>query len=117
MRIDDGKDGGMCAQALVQARMDANLKDSVAAIYDAMGIDLSTAIRMFFKRTLMVGGIPFETVVPATELKKKSFGALFEMARTQAAANRLTEDEVEDEIAACRRARRMRRTPSEKTSV
>ena len=107
----------MCAQALVQARMDANLKDSVAAIYDAMGIDLSTAIRMFFKRTLMVGGIPFETVVPATELKKKSFGTLFEMARTQAAANGLTEDEVEDEIAACRRARRMRRTPSEKTSV
>ena len=52
-----------------------------------------------------------------TELKKKSFGALFEMARTQAAANGLTEDEVEDEIAACRRARRMRRTPSEKTSV
>ena len=107
----------MYAQALVQARMDANLKDSVAAIYDAMGIDLSTAIRMFFKRTLMVGGIPFETVVPATKLKKKSFGALFEMARTQAAANGLTEDEVEDEIAACRRARRMRRTPSEKTSV
>lgn len=33
----------MCAQALVQARMDANMKDSVAAIYDVMGIDLSHA--------------------------------------------------------------------------
>ena len=40
MRIDDGKDGGMCAQALVQVRMDANLKDSGAAIYEAMGSDL-----------------------------------------------------------------------------
>ena len=117
MQIDDRKDGRMYAQALVQARMDANLKDSVAAIYDAMGIDLSTAIRMFFKRTLMVGGIPFETVVPATELKKKSFGALFDMARAQAAANGLTEDEVEDEIAACRRERRMRRMPSEKAGA
>ena len=107
----------MYAQALVQARMDANLKDSVAAIYDAMGIDLSTAIRMFFKRTLMVGGIPFETVVPATELKKKSFGVLFDMARAQAAANGMAEDEVEGEIAACRRERRMRRMSSEKTGA
>lgn len=106
----------MCAQALVQARMDANLKDSVAAIYDAMGIDLSTAIRMFFKRTLMVGGIPFEMVVPATELKKKSFGTLFDMARAQAAAAGLTEDAVEDEIAACRRERRMRRMASQKAA-
>ena len=47
----------MNSQALVQARMDSRLKDSVAAIYDALGIDLSTAIRMFFKRTLMVGGV------------------------------------------------------------
>ena len=65
----------------------------------------------------VVGGIPFETVVPATELKKKSFGALFDMARAQAAANGLTEDEVDDEIAACRRERRKRRLPSEKAGI
>jgi len=107
----------MYAQALVQARMDSNLKDSVAAIYDAMGIDLSTAIRMFFKRTLMVGGIPFETVLPAAELKKKSFEALFDMARAQAAANGLTEDDIEAEIADCRRARKARQMSKEKTAV
>ncbi len=98
----------MYAQALVQARMDAKLKDSVAAIYDAMGIDLSTAIRMFFKRTLMVGGIPFETVLPAAELRRKPFDALFDMARAQAAASGLTEEDVEAEITACRRARKSR---------
>jgi len=107
----------MYAQALVQARMDANLKDSVAAIYDAMGIDLSTAIRMFFKRTLMVGGLPFETVLPAAELKKKSFEALFDMARAQAAANGLTEDDIEAEIADCRRERKARRMSKGKTAV
>jgi len=115
IRRDDRKDGCMYAQALVQARMDSNLKDSVAAIYDAMGIDLSTAIRMFFKRTLMVGGLPFETVLPAAELKKKSFEALFDMARAQAAANGLTEDDIEAEIADCRRARKARRISKEKT--
>ena len=96
----------MYAQSLVQARMDTRLKDSVAAIYDALGIDLSTAIRMFFKRTLMVGGVPFETVLPTEELKNKSFNTIFTIARAQAAASTLTEDDIEAEISACRRERK-----------
>jgi len=99
----------MYAQALVQARMDAGLKDSVAAIYEALGMDLSTAIRMFFKRSLMVGGIPFETVLPAEALKRKSFDSLFTMARAQAADSELTEADIEAEIAASRRERRARK--------
>ena len=104
----------MHAQALVQARMDAQLKDSVASIYDALGIDLSTAIRMFFKRTLMVGGVPFETVLPSEGFKSKSFDTIFTMARAQAAASGLTEDDVEAEIAASRRERRARKLSTAK---
>ena len=96
----------MYTQALVQARMDARLKESVAAIYDALGIDLSTAIRMFFKRTLMAGGVPFETVLPAEELKNKSFNTIFAIARAQAAASGMNEDDIEAEIAASRLERR-----------
>ena len=47
-------------QALIQVRVDRGLKEQTAAIYDAIGIDLPTAIRMFFKRTVMVGGLPFD---------------------------------------------------------
>ena len=46
------------ANALVQVRIDEELKDRATAIYDALGIDLSTAIRMFLKRSVMVNGIP-----------------------------------------------------------
>ena len=99
----------MYGQALVQARMDSQLKDSVAAIYDALGIDLSTAIRMFFKKTLMVGGIPFEMVLPAADLKRKSFNDLFEAAREQASSSGMTEKDVAEEIAAYRRERRQSR--------
>ena len=99
----------MYGQALVQARMDSQLKDSVAAIYDALGIDLSTAIRMFFKKTLMVGGIPFEMVLPAADLKRKSFNDLFEAARAQARSSEMTEKDVAEEIAAYRRERRQSR--------
>lgn len=47
-------------QALLQVRVDRGLKEQTSAIFDAIGIDLPTAIRMFLKRTVMVGGLPFE---------------------------------------------------------
>ena len=48
------------SQALIQVRVDRGLEEQTAAIYDAIGIDLPTALGMFFKRTVMVGGLPFD---------------------------------------------------------
>ncbi len=45
--------------ALIQVRIDEQLKDDVVALYEGMGIDISTAIRIFFKKSLADGGIPF----------------------------------------------------------
>ena len=47
------------ANTLVQIRVDDKLKDDVSAIYDQLGLDLSTAVRIFFKRTVAEQGIPF----------------------------------------------------------
>lgn len=47
------------ANTLVQIRIDEKLKDEVSAIYDQLGLDLSTAVRIFFKRTVAEQGIPF----------------------------------------------------------
>ncbi len=47
------------ASALVQIRVDDKLKSEVSAIYDRLGLDLSTAVRIFFKRTVVEQGIPF----------------------------------------------------------
>ena len=49
----------MQAQALVQIRIDRPLKEEVAEIFSSIGIDMSTAIRMFFLRCRKVKGIPF----------------------------------------------------------
>lgn len=35
------------ANSLVQIRVDNKLKDEVTAIYDQLGLDLSTAVRIF----------------------------------------------------------------------
>ena len=50
----------MAEQTLVQARVDKELKQEVTEIYEALGMDIPPAIRMFFVRSKMVRGIPFD---------------------------------------------------------
>ena len=45
--------------SLIQIRVEDNLKKKAAQIYSDLGIDISTAVRMFLKRTVMENGIPF----------------------------------------------------------
>ncbi|QTQ11680.1 type II toxin-antitoxin system RelB/DinJ family antitoxin [Treponema parvum] len=47
------------ASTLVQIRVDEKLKDDAAAVYEGLGLDLSTAVRIFFKRSVAENGIPF----------------------------------------------------------
>ena len=47
------------ASTLVQIRVDEKLKDDVSAVYENLGLDLSTAVRIFFKRSVAENGIPF----------------------------------------------------------
>ena len=55
--------------AVLQVRVDDDLKNQATAIYNGLGIDLSTAIRMFLKRTVLEKGIPFETKLDDVTLK------------------------------------------------
>ena len=49
----------MPAQSLIQIRVDRPLKDDVSALFSSLGIDMSTAVRMFFQRSRAERGIPF----------------------------------------------------------
>lgn len=44
----------------LQIRIDEDLKNQVFALYDSLGIDISTAVRMFLKKSIVVNGIPFD---------------------------------------------------------
>lgn len=50
----------MSNTALVQARMEPDLKDAVDGILAENGLDIPTAIRIYFAKILRVGGIPFD---------------------------------------------------------
>ena len=42
----------MAEQVLVQFSIDKNLREEVAEIYESLGMDLTTALRMFLIRTM-----------------------------------------------------------------
>ena len=95
----------MAEQALVQARVDKNLKQEVTEIYEALGLDLPTAIRMFLVRSKMVRGLPFETALPQeTVTRAEALRALDEMFAQAADVPEMTLDEINDEITAVRAA-------------
>ena len=48
--------------AIIQLRIDDDLKIQAVSVFEKLGIDLSSAIRMFLKRSVLVNGIPFSMV-------------------------------------------------------
>lgn len=50
----------MSNSALIQVRVEPELKTDVDSILSANGLDIPTAIRIFLTKVRRVGGIPFE---------------------------------------------------------
>ena len=45
---------------MLQVRVDDEIKNKASEIFTALGIDLSTAVRIFLIKCIAVGGLPFE---------------------------------------------------------
>lgn len=48
------------ATSIVQIRMDPTLRDEASETFEALGLDLPTAIRIFLKKSVAVHGLPFD---------------------------------------------------------
>ena len=93
------------ATSLVQVRIDEELKSQATAVYDALGIDLSTAVRIFLKRSVLVGGIPFNMTLPQKDYKAKRAAQILQEISDDAAINgnsEMTLEEINAEITATR---------------
>ena len=44
----------------VTIRTDKEIKDQVKSLYAALGMDLTTAVNVFFRQSLLRNGMPFE---------------------------------------------------------
>lgn len=100
----------MAEQTLVQARVDKELKQEVTEIYEALGMDIPTAIRMFFVRSKMVRGIPFDTTLPKDIVTRtEALNALDDMFRQAESVPEMTLEEINAEIADARADRKAAR--------
>ena len=97
----------MSEQVLVQFRADKALKNEVSHIFESLGLDLSTALRMFLVRSLFVKGLPFDVRLPNPPISRTEAWAAFQELREQAAdVPEMSLDEINAEIAAVRAERR-----------
>lgn len=97
----------MAEQVLIQFRADKALKQEVTEIYESLGMDLPTALRMFMSKSKMVKGVPFEVRLPENTITKAEAMRAFNDLRSQ--ASNLPEMSLEDinaEITAARADRK-----------
>ncbi len=100
----------MAEQVLNQFRSDKSLREDCVAIYEAMGMDLNTAFRMFMERTRMVRGLPFPAVLPENQMTKaEAQKAITEIRAEASDFPEMTLDEINAEISAVRAERKERK--------
>jgi DNA-damage-inducible protein J len=64
----------MAANALVQTRIDATIKNEAAVVLEAIGLTVSDAVRLMLTRVAREKALPFEPLVP----NKKTIAAMKE---------------------------------------
>lgn len=64
------------ATAFVKAQVDAKLKRKAEGTLKALGLDMTSSIRMFLSQVVLRGGIPFDVSMPKEQLSKETLKAI-----------------------------------------
>ena len=94
--------------SLLQVRVEDSLKDEAARVFENLGIDTSTAVRMFLKRAVMDNGIPFRMTLPREPYKaERGYRAMQEISENSEknGVSEMSLDEINAEIEASRKER------------
>lgn len=94
----------MAANALVQTRIDAEVRDRASAVLESMGLTVSDAVRILLTRTANEGALPLE-LVTSSEAHHAWFRAKVLEALNDTRAD-IPDDEVEAHFAKRRAAAR-----------
>ena len=100
------------ATSITQVRIDEDLKNQATAIFEALGLDLPTAIRIFLKRTVQQNGIPFSMTLPKQDYQATRAVRAMEQLSREAEENGTADmslEEINAEIAAARNERAIRK--------
>jgi len=77
--------------AVVNVRVAEDVKRDVEKLYDSLGMNISTAVNMFFKQCLMEQGLPFQPKIKRKHMslkeRLKDFGGEYEFEEWDTGAN------------------------------
>ena len=59
-------------------RIDSNLKVQSDALFNALGMSLNTAINVFLRKSISVGGFPFEVNLSSEHPNRETIEAMLE---------------------------------------
>lgn len=93
------------AMSLLQVRVEDSLKDKATSVFEDLGIDISTAVRIFLKRAVIENGIPFRMTLPKQPYTSdRAVRAMMEMSESaeRNGTSNMTLDEINAEIEAYR---------------
>ncbi|MBQ4005049.1 MAG: type II toxin-antitoxin system RelB/DinJ family antitoxin [Firmicutes bacterium] len=91
---------------VLQVRLDDELKAQATMVYDQLGLDLSSAVRMFLKKSVAVNGIPFEVRNESSRSKAEAALLSMRVAAEENGLSDLTLDEINEIIQKAREARK-----------
>lgn len=91
---------------VLQVRLDDELKAQATMVYDQLGLDLSSAVRMFLKKSVAVNGIPFEVRNESSRSKAEAALLSMRVAAEENGLSDLTLDEINEIIRKAREARK-----------
>ena len=66
------------ANAVLQARIDKATKDEAERLFESLGLDITTAIRLFLKQAINQRCIPFDIIPPQREFSDSTIAAIGE---------------------------------------
>lgn len=95
------------ASVVVQFRVEEELKNEAAQVYENIGVDLSSALRTFLKRSIKEKGFPFEmNDKQKSSIDESELMRAFEKQAIDNKLNSMTFEDINSEIANARKNRK-----------
>ena len=69
------------ATAVLQTRVDTETKLEAESLFDSLGLDITTAIRLFLRQSINQQRIPFDIIPPKYNFSEETLAAIDEARR------------------------------------
>lgn len=87
--------------AVLQTRVDADTKKKAEELFSSLGLDTTTAIRLFLKQAINQQRIPFEIVPPQESFSETTLAAIEEAKRISRDSTVISYSSTKELLADC----------------